>query len=234
MASLLLWPARGVPAAIEAGPALPATLQIRNVVASVRVAGSLRLDDLAATIPRTEYDRRVFRLIIRIAAPKATALVFHSGKVVLTGLHDPEAVRPALEGVLEVLRGAGAAIDEPVPAPAIANLVASGTLGREVALHHLAISRHLDRIEFDPEQFPGLVFRSEGGGVALVFGTGSVVVTGVRSLEGARAVATEVDAMVPATSVLLPKRTEHQIEHGRTTDRGRTDIADVVRLCNTL
>ncbi len=54
-------------------------------------------------------------------------------------------------------RGAGAALDEPVPDPTIGNLVASGTLGGKVALHRLAISRNLDRIEFDPEQFPGLV-----------------------------------------------------------------------------
>ena len=181
-----------------AGPTLPTTFQIRNVVASVTVAGSLRIDDLAATIPRTEFDRRVFRLIIRIAAPKATALVFGSGKVVLTGLHDPEAVGPALAAVLDVLRGAGAELDEPVPVPAIANLVASGNLGQRVALHRLAVSRNFDRVEFDPEQFPGLVYRSGAGPVALVFGTGSVVVTGARSLEGAQAVAGEVQIMVTA------------------------------------
>lgn len=203
-------PARGVPATIDAGPlqtrsasigagpSLPSTLQIRNVVASARVAESLRLDDLAATIPRTEYDRRVFRLIIRIAAPKATALVFHSGKVVLTGLRLPGATAPALGAVLDVLRGGGAELDEPVPAPTIVNLVASGTLGQKVALHRLAISRDLERIEFDPEQFPGLVYRSEAGPVALVFGTGSIVITGTRSIEGARAVAAEVQAMVTA------------------------------------
>ncbi len=188
-----------------AGPALPTTLQIRNVVASATVAGSLRLEDLAASIPRTGYDRRVARLVIRIAAPKATALVFGSGKIVLTGLADPGSAGPALEAVLAVLRGAGAALDEPLPAPAIVNLVASGTLGERVALHRLAISRSLDRIEFDPEQFPGLVYRSEAGGVALVFGTGSVVVTGVRSLERSRAVAAEVQAMVAAAGAFLLK-----------------------------
>ena len=89
-----------------------------------------------------------------------------------------------------------------MPAPTIVNLVASGTLGEKVALHRLAISRNLDRIEFDPEQFPGLVYRSEAGGVALIFGTGSVVVTGTRSIEEARAVAAEVQAIVTAAGVL--------------------------------
>ncbi|MEN6341439.1 MAG: TATA-box-binding protein [Methanospirillum sp.] len=190
-------------ASLEAGPALFATLRVRNVVGSARVAGSLRLDDLAAAIPGATLDPTGRRLVLRLAAPKATALVFGSGKVVLTGLRAPGAAVPALEAVLALLRAAGAALDEPVPAPTIVNLVASGTLGGKVALHRLAISRNLDRIEFDPEQFPGLVYRSVAGGVALVFGTGSVIVTGTPSLEGARAVAAEVQAVVTGAGALL-------------------------------
>ncbi len=191
------------PASREAGLALLETLQVRNVVASARVADSLRLDDLAATIPGATLNRRCNRLVLRLTAPKAAALVFGSGKVVLTGLRAPGATVPALEAVLDVLRDAGAAVDGLVPAPTIVNLVASGTLGERVALHRLAISRNLDRVEFDPEQFPGLVYRSEGGGVALVFGTGSVIVTGTRSIDGARAVAAEVQAVVAAADALV-------------------------------
>ncbi|HIH03278.1 MAG TPA: TATA-box-binding protein [Methanoregulaceae archaeon] len=196
-------PIRARPASIGAGLTLPATLQVRNVVASARVAGALRLHDLAATVPGAEFDPSFPRLILRLSAPKASALIFSSGKVVLTGMRSPETVAPALAAVLDVLRGAGAELDRPVPAPRIVNLVASGTLGEKVALHRLAISRDLDRIEFDPEMFSGLVYRSEAGGVALVFGTGSLVVTGTRSLEGARAVAAEVRAIVTAAGASL-------------------------------
>ena len=107
--------------------------------------------------------------------------------------------------MLTVLQDAGAELDEPVPGPTIVNLIASGTLGQNVALHRLALSRNLDRVVFDPEQFPGLVYRSEAGGVALVFGTGSIVVTGVRSIKGARAVASEVEAIVASAGVLLSR-----------------------------
>ena len=174
------------------------------MVASARVAESLRLEDLASTIPGAGFDPTFPKLVIRPFSTTATALVFRSGKVVLTGLHLPDAVSPAFAAVLTVLRAAGVELHEPVPAPSIANLVSSGTLGQKVALHRLALSRTLDRIEFAPEQFPGLVYRAEAGGVALVFGTGSVVVTGVRSIEGAMAVANEVEAIVTAAGVLLP------------------------------
>ncbi|MEN6516847.1 MAG: hypothetical protein ABFC38_01485 [Methanospirillum sp.] len=121
-------------ASAGAGPALSTTLQVRNVVASARVAESLRLDDLAATIPGAVFDPTFPKLVIRPFPTTATALVFRSGKVVLT-----------------LLGGAGAELHDPAPAPKIANLVASGTLGQKVALHRLALSRNLDRIEFDPE-----------------------------------------------------------------------------------
>ena len=180
------------------GDDISLTLRIRNVVASARVAESLPVVELAATVPGAELDRRVSKLVVRIGVPRATALIFGSGKVVLTGLRAPEEAAPALGALIEVLRDAGAAVDEPVPAPTIVNLVASGTLGERVALHRLAISRNLDRIEFDPEQFPGLVYRSIAGPVALVFGTGSLVITGARTDEGARAAAAEVLSIVAA------------------------------------
>ena len=246
MESFLFCRPGGVPSTIDAGPlqprsasigagfTLPMTLQIRILVASVTVAEVLRLDDLAATIPRTDFDRRVFRLIIRIAAPKATGLVFESGKVVLTGLRAPEAVGPALEAVLDVLRGAGAELHEPVPAPTIVNLVASGTLGQKVALHRLALSRSLDRIEFDPEQFPGLVYRSEAGGVALIFGTGSLVVTGARSIEGAQRWRPRSRPSSPQLACCSRGERSTSVEYGRTSGNGRIDFADVVWLFNNL
>jgi transcription initiation factor TFIID TATA-box-binding protein len=139
-------------------------------------------------------------VVFRHSAPRFTALVFGSGKIVLTGLADPEIAPSALEAVLGVIRDAGAVLDEPVPAPKVVNLVASGSLGGRVLLHRLAVSRNFDRVEFDPEQFPGLVYRPEAGGVALIFGTGSVIVTGVRSFEGAREGATEVRSIIDASS----------------------------------
>lgn len=198
-------PTRTRSASYGTGLVLLTTLRIRNVVASITVAGSLGLDDLAAAIPGATLDRRFPRLVLRLSVPKATALVFGSGKIVFTGLGAPEAALPATEAVLTVLRGAGARLDEPVPAAKTANLVASGTLGERIALHRLAVSRNLDRVEFDPELFPGLVYRSEAGGVALIFGTGSVVITGTRSIEEARAVAAEVESIVTATGVVLAR-----------------------------
>jgi transcription initiation factor TFIID TATA-box-binding protein len=96
---------------------------------------------------------------------------------------------------VDALRKGGATLFEPVPEPRVVNLVASGNLGARIALSRLAIALELERVEYDPEQFAGLVYRS-GDGTALVFASGAVVIMGARSVEGARSVAAEVRDVV--------------------------------------
>ncbi|MEN6342626.1 MAG: hypothetical protein ABFC89_08715 [Methanospirillum sp.] len=191
-----------IPAALRLPPSV--TVAVRNVVAVARVADHLRVEDLAPRIPGATLELRLLKMVVHFARPRATVLAFGSGKVVFTGLQETDDLVPAFAALLEALRAAGADLADPVPLPRIVNVVASGTLGDGVALHHLALSRNFDRVEFDPEQFPGLVYRSRAGPVALVFGTGSYVITGARSIDGAMAIASEVRAMVTAADAWTP------------------------------
>lgn len=179
-------------------------IEVRNVVAVTRVAGRLAVNDLAAVIPGATLDTRMPKMVVHLASPAAAVLAYTSGKVIVTGLKDAEAVAPAFEAVLETLRAAGADLEYPMPPARVVNVVASGSLGMRVLLYRLAFARNFDRVEFDPEQFPGLVYRSEAGPVALIFGTGSIVVTGARSLEGAEAAADEVRSIIDTAGAWLP------------------------------
>ena len=81
----------------------------------------------------------------------------------------------------------------------------SGHLGEPVSLHHLAFARNLEGIEYEPEQFPGLIFRCETvKAVILAFATGAIVVTGARSIEDARAAAVEVRRAVDLACAWRP------------------------------
>lgn len=63
-------------------------------------------------------------------------------------------------------------------------MVAVGTIDAEIDLNELSIELGLENIEYEPEQFPGLVYRpSDTNCVLLVFGSGKVVITGGRSVE---------------------------------------------------
>ena len=62
----------------------------------------------------------------------------------------------------------------------IENIVASANLNAELDLY--AIARERDNVEYEPEQFPGLVYRVFNPKVvALLFGSGKVVCTGAKN-----------------------------------------------------
>ncbi len=61
------------------------------------------------------------------------------------------------------------------------NIVATSDLESDVNLNSIAVTLGLDRVEYEPEQFPGLVCRlQEPRVVVLLFGSGKLVCTGAR------------------------------------------------------
>lgn len=51
--------------------------------------------------------------------------------------------------------------------------------------------------EYEPEQFPGLIYRPEGAeGMVLLFATGKVVITGCRSIKSAEEIFADLNEMV--------------------------------------
>jgi transcription initiation factor TFIID TATA-box-binding protein len=63
----------------------------------------------------------------------------------------------------------------------------SGDLGNQLNLNAVAIGLGLEQVEYEPEQFPGLIFRVDDPDVvALLFGSGRIVVTGAKSPEDGR------------------------------------------------
>jgi transcription initiation factor TFIID TATA-box-binding protein len=190
----------------RAAPPLEALpLEVRNIVASVKVADSLMLSDLAAKIPGAELGSGRFQgMVIHLDSSRVACLLFGSGKIVIMGLTDPDDLAPALAAVVDILRTAGAEIIEPVPEARIVNLVMSGTFPDRISLLHLALARNLERLEYEPEQFPGLVYRSRTGPVVLIFNTGALVVTGATAPDDARAAADEARSVIDAAGAWLP------------------------------
>ena len=155
------------------------TLTIENVVASTGIGQELDLEALAEDLPGTEYDPDRFPgLVYRLDDPKAACLIFRSGKIVSTGAQSIDDVHAAVELTFDTLRDLG--IEVPgSPEIVVQNIVTSGDLGHPLNLNAIAISFGLENIEYEPEQFPGLVYRlDEPKVVVLLFGSGKVVITG--------------------------------------------------------
>src|SRR5450759_4035669 len=170
------------------------TIKIENVVASTAIGAKLDLNQNITVIEGAEHHKERFPgVVYRTKSPKTAALIFGSGKIVCTGAKSIADVNTGLTKVFEKLREMGTEIMDK-PEIKIQNIVASANLGRVLNLNAIAIGLGLENIEYEPEQFPGLVYRlSEPKVVVLLFGSGKLVVTGGRVPEDA---ANAVDRIV--------------------------------------
>jgi len=160
------------------------SLKIENIVASGVIADSIDLVEVSKQIPSCELNTKRFPgAVYRIENPKIASLIFSSGKVVLTGIRDKKALTDGLGIIMKSLKGAGVATyDE--PKVAITNIVCSYDIGKYINLNKVVITLNLENIEYEPEQFPGLVYRIKDPKiVALLFSSGKIILTGGKNLD---------------------------------------------------
>jgi len=159
---------------------------VENIVASTSFAEKLDLDVIAQALEEAEYEPEQFPgLVYRLEEPKTATLLFRSGKANCTGAKNVENVQKTIAIIADKLRKLGIEVyakDE--LKIVIQNIVAISDLGAELNLNEVAIGLGLENVEYEPEQFPGLVYRIDEPKVAmLLFGSGKIVCTGARKTE---------------------------------------------------
>jgi len=159
-------------------------IKVQNIVASTTFAEKLDLDVIAQSLEEAEYEPEQFPgLVYRLADPKTATLLFRSGKANCTGAKNIEDVRATIDIIAEKLKKLGVEVYKN-PEIVIQNIVATSDLGGELNLSEVAISLGLENVEYEPEQFPGLVYRIREPKVAmLLFGSGKIVCAGARKIE---------------------------------------------------
>jgi transcription initiation factor TFIID TATA-box-binding protein len=159
---------------------------VENIVASTSFAEKLDLDAIAQALEEAEYEPEQFPgLVYRLEDPKTATLLFRSGKANCTGAKNVENVRKTIDIIADKLRKLGIGVYEKNQLKiVIQNIVAISDLGSELNLNEVAIGLGLENVEYEPEQFPGLVYRIDEPKVALLlFGSGKLVCTGARRTE---------------------------------------------------
>ena len=159
-------------------------IRVENIVASTAIADKLDLDMIIQSIEGTEYEPEQFPgLVYKLNNPKTATLLFKSGKANCTGAKNVEDVRKTIEIIVERLRKLGMDVYEN-PKITVQNIVAVGDLKGELNLTETAMGLGLDKIEYEPEQFPGMVYRITEPKVAmLLFSSGKIVCTGAKNVE---------------------------------------------------
>jgi transcription initiation factor TFIID TATA-box-binding protein len=153
--------------------------RIENIVASTSIAESLDLDRCCEILHGAQYAPKRFPgLIYRQTDPKTAMLLFTSGKANCTGAKTIEDVHRSVHQAMDLLIKDGINVNTDAEIR-IQNMVAVGDLGVSLNLNQVTLGLGLDRTEFEPEQFPGMVYRMEDPGVViLLFASGKIVITG--------------------------------------------------------
>jgi transcription initiation factor TFIID TATA-box-binding protein len=160
-------------------PKSKAIINIENVVASATLNQKVDLNAVVKSFPGVVYRPEQFPgLVFRLKKPKTATLIFNSGKMVCTGAKSEKESRRAVMTVVKELKKGGIIIISK-PELKIQNIVASVSLGGRIDLEQ-AVST-LGKTMYEPEQFPGLIYRmDEPKVVILIFASGKLVCTGAK------------------------------------------------------
>jgi transcription initiation factor TFIID TATA-box-binding protein len=155
------------------------TIKIENVVASATLNQKVDLNAIVKGFPGVEYRPEQFPgLVFRLKKPKTATLIFNSGKMVCTGAKSEKEAKRAVLKVIRELKRSGIVIVSK-PELKIQNIVASGNLYGKIDLEKCAYT--LEKTMYEPEQFPGLIYRmAEPKVVILLFASGKLVCTGAK------------------------------------------------------
>jgi len=151
-------------------------------VTSATLNQRIDLNAVVKGYPGVEYRPEQFPgLVFRLKRPKTATLIFNSGKMVCTGAKSEKESKRAVMKVVRELKKSGIIIIGK-PEMKIQNIVASANLAGLIDLERSAYS--LGRTMYEPEQFPGLIYRMGVPKVViLLFASGKLVCTGAKHEE---------------------------------------------------
>ncbi|KAK4057075.1 TATA-binding protein (TBP) [Microbotryomycetes sp. JL221] len=155
---------------------------LQNIVATVNLDCRLDLKTIALHARNAEYNpKRFAAVIMRIREPKTTALVFASGKVVVTGAKSEDDSRLAARKYARIIQKLG--FEAKFQDFKIQNIVGSCDVKFPIRLEGLAYA-HGHFSSYEPELFPGLIYRMvKPKVVLLIFVSGKIVLTGAKFRE---------------------------------------------------
>ena len=181
-------------------------IKVQNIVASTTFAEKLDLDMIAQSLEEAEYEPEQFPgLVYRLSDPKTATLLFRSGKANCTGAKNVKDVKRTVDIIAEKLRKLGVDVYKDLKI-VIQNIVAISDLGTELNLNEVAMGLGLENVEYEPEQFPGLVYRIKEPKVAmLLFGSGKIVCTGARQISDVSLAVDKLSAELSSLDLIRKK-----------------------------
>jgi transcription initiation factor TFIID TATA-box-binding protein len=159
----------------------PVIVDIVNVIATVNFGESTRIEQIIDKIPQAEYRPKEFSgVILRLTNPKASILIFDSGKMICTGTKSSSLAKKSIHEIASKFQKNNIiSLDKP-PKIKIQNIVASVSYGVEINLD--ACAQNLPTSMYEPEHFPAVIHKmTDPEATILLFNSGRVICTGVKT-----------------------------------------------------
>jgi transcription initiation factor TFIID TATA-box-binding protein len=157
-------------------------IEVSNIIGSTKLNSSLKLEELATVLQNTEYNPETSpNLVYRAVDGRVTLLAHSTGSLVILGSND---TRELISGIKEFMNSVSDLEDEAesvVEQISIDNIVAKSNFGQELDLAAVAVALEFEKTEYNPEQFPGLIYRSNVNPTILIFASGKCVITGAKT-----------------------------------------------------
>lgn len=167
-------------------------IKVVNIVGSMRLTDNIDVNEVAELLG-IEYEQEQFPgMVYRVIDPKVCVLLFRSGKAVATGAKSVEDMEVAFQRLrADLLKNEFALWDESDCNLILHNIVVTcdisdSMVSDKLNLSNLMLYLPFDKTEYEPEQFPGLIYRiSDLDVVYLIFSSGRCVITGSKTFEEA-------------------------------------------------
>lgn len=106
--------------------------------------------------------------------------VFRTGKMISVGTKSPKQAEMELKKACSILKSYGLAKNARITSK-VRNIVSRFDFNASLPIETLA--RTLPKSIYEPEQFPGLIYRIQDSCVALLFASGKGIIAGAKSIE---------------------------------------------------
>ena len=161
-------------------------IKIENIIASAQISELFDIKLLSEKIADSGYNPSEFDgLSIKYNNEKIAMIVLGTGKVVCTGAKEITDAIDKIKKVTSQIKKIGFKIKKDYKVK-IENIIVSADLKKELDLASLATRLILQDVDYQPEVFPGLIYKMDDlHTILIIFNSGKIVCTDTKSIDDA-------------------------------------------------
>jgi len=171
-------------------------VQIQNIAAMIDLDVELDLPYLHSQIKGSAYDPENYPSLVFRSNEHPTVIITRTGKLLFAGGKTADEIIRASKSISREFKDIGLDVAINPKNISINNIVCSYNLTFDLDLDQLSIQLGLENIEYEPEQFPGLVYRIDTNSVVLLFSSGKTILTGFQSVSEILSAVDELDKIL--------------------------------------